>query len=83
MHDAFLKSVFADPRMAEILIRHHAPEWATEIDFSTLREEYDRSRDDQRWCSDWPATFRPRRWPSSCRPCGVRSRGMAIRAWLE
>ena len=39
MHDAFLKSVFADRRMAEILIRHHAPEWATEIDFSTLREE--------------------------------------------
>ena len=37
MHDAFLKSVFADRRMAEILIRHHAPEWATEIDFSTLR----------------------------------------------
>jgi len=39
MHDAFLKSVFADRRMAEILIRHHAPEWAKEIDFSTLREE--------------------------------------------
>ena len=39
MHDAFLKSVFADPRMVEILIRRHAPEWATEIDFSTLREE--------------------------------------------
>ena len=39
MHDAFLKSVFADRRIAEILIRHHAPEWATEIDFSTLREE--------------------------------------------
>ena len=39
MHDAFLKSVFADRRMAEILIRHHAPECATEIDFSTLREE--------------------------------------------
>ena len=39
MHDAFLKSVFADPRMAEILIRRHAPEWATEIDFSTLRAE--------------------------------------------
>jgi len=37
--DAFLKSVFADRRIAEILIRHHAPEWATEIDFSTLREE--------------------------------------------
>ena len=39
MHDAFLKPVFADRRMAEILIRRHAPEWATEIDFSTLREE--------------------------------------------
>ncbi len=39
MHDAFLKSVFADRRMAEILIRHHAPEWASDIDFSTLREE--------------------------------------------
>ena len=39
MHDAFLKSVFADCRMAEILIRRHAPEWASEIDFSTLREK--------------------------------------------
>ncbi|MCY4571154.1 MAG: Rpn family recombination-promoting nuclease/putative transposase [Gemmatimonadetes bacterium] len=39
MHDAFLKSVFADPRMAEILIRRHAPEWASEVDFSTLRTE--------------------------------------------
>ena len=39
MHDAFLKSVFADRRMAEILIRRHAPEWASEIDFSTLRVE--------------------------------------------
>ena len=39
MHDAFLKSVFADRRMTEILIRRHAPEWASEIDFSTLREE--------------------------------------------
>ena len=39
MHDAFLKSVFADRRMVEILIRHHAPEWAAEIDFATLREE--------------------------------------------
>ena len=29
MHDPFLKSVFADRRMAEILIRRHAPEWAT------------------------------------------------------
>ena len=25
--------------MAEILIRRHAPEWASEIDFSTLREK--------------------------------------------
>ncbi len=39
MHDPFLKSVFADRRMVEILIRDHAPEWADEIDFSTLREE--------------------------------------------
>ena len=39
MYDAFLKSVFADRRMVEILIRRHAPEWAFEIDFSTLREE--------------------------------------------
>lgn len=39
MHDPFLKSVFADRRMIEILIRDHAPEWADEIDFSTLREE--------------------------------------------
>ena len=39
MHDAFLKSVFADRRMVEILIHGHAPEWAAKIDFSTLREE--------------------------------------------
>ena len=39
MHDAFLKSVFADPRMAEILVRRHAPEWASEVDFPTLRTE--------------------------------------------
>ena len=39
MHDPFLKSVFADRRMVEILIRGHAPEWADEIDFTTLREE--------------------------------------------
>ena len=36
MHDAFLKLVFADRRMVEILIRGHAPEWAAKIDFSTL-----------------------------------------------
>ena len=39
MYDPFLKSVFADRRMIEILIRDHVPEWADEIDFSTLREE--------------------------------------------
>ena len=27
--DAFFKSVFADRRMAEILIRRHAPEWVS------------------------------------------------------
>ena len=39
MHDPFVKSVFADRRMVEILIRGHVPEWADEIDFTTLREE--------------------------------------------
>ena len=39
MHDPFLKSFYADRRMVEILIRDHVPEWAGEIDFSTLREE--------------------------------------------
>ena len=39
MHDPFLKSVLADPRMIEILIRDHVPEWADAIDFSTLRKE--------------------------------------------
>ena len=39
MHDPFLKSVFADRRMVEILIRGHVSEWADEIDFTTLREE--------------------------------------------
>ena len=39
MHDPFLKSVFANPRMVEILIRHHVEEWVNEIDFATLREE--------------------------------------------
>ena len=31
MHNAFLKSVFADHRTAEFLVRHHAPEWASEV----------------------------------------------------
>ena len=39
MYDPLLKSVFAERRLVEILIRDHVPEWAGEIDFSTLREE--------------------------------------------
>ena len=39
MYDAFLKSVFSDRRLVEILIRDHVREWAGELDFSTLREE--------------------------------------------
>ena len=39
MHDPFLKSVFADRRMIEILIRTHVRRWADRIDFSTLRAE--------------------------------------------
>jgi len=39
VHDAFLKSVFADRRMVEILIHGHASEWAARIDLSTLRTE--------------------------------------------
>ena len=197
MHDAFLKSVFADRRMVEILIHGHAPEWAAKIDFSTLREEStglvskktlqrrhpdmiwsadtvngervlfllefqrtverlmalrtttytaltlegvaagpdfrpgdpapgvrlsrplpwrrpldrtgprgrlvpgapirvaivwsggervremtDRATISRRWSSAWPATFRRRIWPCSCRPCGALSRRTEIRAWM-
>ena len=39
MHDPLLKSVFADRDMMEILIRDRVPEWAREIDYSTLRAE--------------------------------------------
>ena len=39
MHDPFLKSVFADRRMIEILIRTHVRHWVDEIDFQTLRAE--------------------------------------------
>jgi len=54
--------------MAEILIRHHAPEWATEIDFSTLREEstglvskktHQRRHPDMIWSADTGPDFRP------------------------
>ena len=31
MHDAFLKSVFSNRRMVEILIRDHVREWAGEL----------------------------------------------------
>ena len=33
MHDAFLKSVFSDRRMIEVLIQSHVREWAGELDF--------------------------------------------------
>ncbi|MDE2715542.1 MAG: hypothetical protein OXI33_00810 [Chloroflexota bacterium] len=36
---AFLKSVFADRRMAEIRMSRHVPDWEIRIDFSTLPEE--------------------------------------------
>ena len=39
MHDPALKSYFADRDIIEILIRDHVPQWAGEIDFTTLREE--------------------------------------------
>ncbi len=39
MHDPFLKSFYADSHTVEILIRDHVPEWADEIEYSTLREE--------------------------------------------
>ncbi len=39
MQDPFLKSFFADRRIVGILIRDHVPEWADEIDSSTLRQE--------------------------------------------
>ena len=39
MHDPVLKSVFGNRDMIGILIRDHVPQWAGEIDFSTLREE--------------------------------------------
>ena len=39
MHDPFLKSFYSDRSTVEILIREHVPEWAGEIDYSTLREE--------------------------------------------
>ena len=39
MHDPFLRSFYADRDTVEILIRDHVPEWADEIDYSTLREE--------------------------------------------
>lgn len=70
MHDAFLKLVFADRRMVEILIRDHVPEWAAKIDFSTLHEES-------------TGLVSRRAWPRSCRRCGGLSRRTQIRAWMD
>ena len=72
MHDAFLKSVFADRRMVEILIHGHAPEWAAKIDFSTLREE------STGLVSKWTS------WSSGVRRrfCADRSRGDSVRRRL-
>ena len=36
MHDAGFKKMFSHPRMIELLIRRHIPDWADRIDYSTL-----------------------------------------------
>ncbi|MDE2761777.1 MAG: Rpn family recombination-promoting nuclease/putative transposase [Gemmatimonadota bacterium] len=36
MDDAAFKKLFSDPRMIELLIRRHVPEWADRIDYRTL-----------------------------------------------
>ena len=38
MHDAGFKKVFSHPRMIEMLIRRHLPEWAGRIDYLTLEK---------------------------------------------
>ena len=67
MHDAFLKSFFADRRMVEDLIRAHVPKWASEIDFSTLSEEaaelvskrtLQRRHPDMVWSAETPSGVR-------------------------
>ncbi|MDE2781881.1 MAG: hypothetical protein OXK77_02900 [Gemmatimonadota bacterium] len=37
MDDAAFKKLFSDPRMIELLIRRHVPEWADCIDYETLQ----------------------------------------------
>ncbi len=37
MDDAAFKKLFSDPRMIELLIRRHVPEWADRIDYRTLQ----------------------------------------------
>ena len=37
MDDAAFKKLFSDPRMIELLIRRHVPEWAGRIDYRTLQ----------------------------------------------
>ena len=69
MHDPFLKSVFADRRMVEILIRDHVPEWADEIDFSTLRQE--------------PAELVARQTLQTRHPCDPESWSTRMRAWTR
>ena len=76
VHDPFLKSVLADRRMIEILIRDHVPEWADAIDFSTLRQEptalvskktLQRRHPDMIWSAETTNAGRvmPVEWPGS------------------
>ena len=37
MDDAAFKKLFSDPRMIQLLIRRHVPEWADRIDYRTLQ----------------------------------------------
>lgn len=37
MDDAAFKKLFSDPRMIQLLIRRHVPEWADRIDYGTLQ----------------------------------------------
>ena len=77
MYDPFLKSVFADRRMIEVLIRDHVPEWADELDLSTLREEptelvskktLQRRHPDMIWRSAGTRAW-TRSWSSEWTPC--------------
>ena len=41
--DAALKKLFSHPRMIELLIRRHVPQWDGKIDYSTLERGCPRS----------------------------------------